>query len=336
MNKLSKVSFFLFVTMYNYLWFRILLFNYFYNEFGSMGVFYTGILAILVLVFFGAMPEKLMTKAYEERYKKSWFKYFYAIILILEGVFCVSFCAYLISDIFIHGANYWMILLGIAFVITTLSRLLPKDVMEISTLFNIVGYVILFFCFIYLPALDFTNLYPTTKMDGIALLLLSFMMIGDNLTLLIHKKDVGFQKMNFILAILMAIFFLGFEYVLLICSSGTEFFKGLDYVGFIFFSIEPVSKYIGNFDFSYIFYILISCIFKYSYNLSLIRTETTLSGKFVNVAVFILLFVLGLVNYYFIPIDETMIRICYILTSFSFLILFWFIKECYFVRRIKE
>lgn len=334
--KLSKVSFFLFVTIYNYLWFRMLLFNYFYNNFGSMGILYVLLLIILVIVFYTALPKRIYQTDYEKKFQKSWIKTLYTFMLYLESIFSISFCAYLLSDIFIMKANFGIILFGIIFAVIVLSRLIPKDVMELSTLFNIIGYIVLCLSFLYIPNLDYSNLLPFKKLDSWALLSISIMMIGDNLTLLIHKKDVNFSKLSFILALFIAIFFLGFEYFLLICSSGTEFFKDINYVGFICFSIEPVSKYIGSFDFSYIFYILISCIFKYAYNLSVIRHSVNLSNKFVGIISFALLFSLGMVCYYFIPINKGLLDICFILTCSSIIILFWFIKECYFVRKSKE
>lgn len=61
MTKLSRVSFFLFVTIFNYLWLRIVMFQYFYNEYGSMGLYYTVIIGIAMLLIFVFLPKKIIT-----------------------------------------------------------------------------------------------------------------------------------------------------------------------------------------------------------------------------------------------------------------------------------
>ena len=64
MTKLSSSMFFLFVTIFNYLWLRIVMFQYFYNEYGSMGLYYTVIIgiAMLLILFF---TKKLLHYAYK-------------------------------------------------------------------------------------------------------------------------------------------------------------------------------------------------------------------------------------------------------------------------------
>ncbi|MDE6656740.1 MAG: hypothetical protein K2J85_07100, partial [Anaeroplasmataceae bacterium] len=77
-----------------------------------MGIYYTVLLAILMLVSLALLPKRLMLHDYGESFKKSIFKYFYSIILLLENIFGVCFCVYLLSRIFIPSGNYY-IMLGI-------------------------------------------------------------------------------------------------------------------------------------------------------------------------------------------------------------------------------
>ena len=117
MTKLSRVSFFLFVTIFNYLWLRIVMFQYFYNEYGSMGLYYTVIIGIAMLLIFVFLPKKLLHYAYEDAFKKSYFKYFYFAIKILETIFGLSFCVYLLSKIFIPTGNFY-IMMGLMLIIS--------------------------------------------------------------------------------------------------------------------------------------------------------------------------------------------------------------------------
>lgn len=336
MSKLSKVSFFLFVSAYNYIWFRIIIFNSLYNRVGNMGFLYTIILAVLMLLFFSILPKKLINKDYRERFNKSYFKFLYSTILLLESIFSISFCAYLLSKVFIPKANFLIIITGIILAILILSKFSPKDVIELSTLFNIAGYSILLFSFIFLPNLDLSVLLPFQSINWLIILFFLWLIISDNLTLILNKKDISFNKLNFILGIFIAVFFLALEYFLLICIAGVDFFKDINWVGFICFSIEPVSRYIGSFDFAYIFYILVSCIFKYAYNTSLVRDSINISSKAFSFIIALTFLSLGILSYYTIPMDNQLLMIACILISLSGMVLFWMLKECYFVRTTKE
>lgn len=336
MTKLSKVSFFLFVSVYNYIWLRIILFDYVYNHLGSMGLFGIILLIVVILLFFLLMPKKLLAKNYAESFKKSYFKYFYFIILILECIFGIAFCSNLLVNIFIRGSNPFVIVLFICMVIAILSKVKPSEVMEISTLFNILGYFLLFISLSLFPNLDWTVLLPFKSISYIYLPVFAVMLLADNFSLLICKDNQRFTKLNFIMGIFTALFFVALEYLMLICSAGAEFFKGINVVGFICLSIQPLTKYLGNFEFAYIYFILISCIFKYSFNISVIRNSLSLKPLGMTILFFILLSVLVLTSLFFIPINDKMNWMIGSLLMVSFVMIFWFIKECYFVRKPKE
>lgn len=336
MTKLSRISFFLFVSVYNYLWLRILLFPYFYNTYGNMGLYYIAILAIAILLAFVFLPKKLMLHNYEEAFKKSNFKYFYSIIILLENIFGVAFCVYLLSKIFIPTGNYYIMLGFITVALVAISYYQPKDIMEISTLFIIFGYSVLVLTLFFYPNLDISLLLPIRQTSIIALPIFGVLFFGDNLTFLVNKKDVQFSKLNFIMAIFISFLLLGVEYFILITNAGDTYFKGLNWVGFISLSIEPISKYIGNFEFAYVFYILICCIFKCSYNLSLLRNSIDIHKHFMS-GILILMFIsLCIVCFLCIPMEGIFLWVVAVLMLCSFSILFWFIKECYHARKTEE
>lgn len=336
MPKLSKISFFLFVSVFNYLWLRILMFPYFYNAYGNMGVFYIGIFSVMVILCLVCIPKKMMAYQYEESFKKSNFKYFYYTLVILETIFGVAFCTYLLSKIFISNGNFYIMIGCIALVLVALSYYQPKDVMEISTLFIIAGYSILTLSLFFYPNLDISLLFPIRHTNIIALPIFTILFLGDNLTFLINKKDIQFTKLNFIMAILVSLILFGVEYFILLTNAGDTFFRGLNWVGFISLSIEPISKYIGNFEFAYIFYILISCIFKYAYNLSLLRSSININKTILSIILFLTTVILCIVCYLCIPMENFYMVIVSGIILLSFSILFWFIKEYYYVRKAKE
>lgn len=336
MTKLSKISFFLFVTGYNYIWLRVLVFNYFYNEFGGMGIYYTAIMAVAVVLLFALVPKKLMHHNYEEAYKKSYFKYFYSIIILLENIIGIVFSVYLLSRIFIPTANFYVMLVIVSLAVVALSYYRPKDIMEISTLFFIVGYGILMLSLFFYPDLDVTLLLPFKSLNYWVLPFFAIVFFGENLIFLIDKREVTFSKLNLIMAVFVSLLLFGAEYFILICNAGDTIFKGISWVGFISLSIEPISKYIGNFDFAYIFYILICCIMRNAYNMSIVRNNMDIHHKFMSVLLLATVVILGSVSFLFIPFNHFAYMVVAILLITSSSIFVWFLKECYYVRKVKE
>lgn len=312
------------------------MFPYFYNTYGNMGIYYAVILAVVILVAYMILPKRLILHKYEESFKKSNYKFFYSFILLLENIFGVTFCVYLLSSIFIPTGNFYIMLGLIATVLVALSYYQPKDVMELSTIFILIGYFILTLTLFFYPNLDVSLLLPFRETSMLAIPVFAVLCFGVNLTFLINKKDMNFSKMNFVMAIFVSFILFIAEYFILVTNSGDTYFKGLNWVGFISLSIEPITKYIGNFEFAYVFYILISCIFKYSYNLSLIRSSLDLNNKLVSTSLFAMLVILGSVCFLCIPMEGFFLKVVTVLMLCNITILFWFIKECYYVRKTKE
>lgn len=336
MTKLSKVSFFLFITIYNYLWLRVVFFYIFYNNFGNMGFFYIIALAALTALLIWIIPNKLLSKNYLSSYKKSYFKFFNNGLLLLEGIFGICFAGYILSTILIPGANFYVIIGLIILCITIISNLSPKEVIDISTLFAFGGFIILTISMLLIPKLDASYIFPVKELVPLWAVLFTILFLADDFTILIDKDDVAFSKLNYILAILASIILFGLDYFLLLASSGDIFFKDVNWVGFVCLSIEPVSKYFGNFDFAYIYFVVMSCIFKYAYNMSLVKKSLKLSPKLVSIVLSIALFTLACVAFNFIPMDNKFLLIVSLVILLTFSLLFWFIKECYFVRKVKE
>lgn len=329
MPKLSKISFFLFTSVYNYIYLRSIIFPFFYNNYGNMGLYYTGIIIVGIALLYLLTPLKFIVN-----YNKSSFKYFYNIILLIEASLGISFCVYLLSKIFISKGNFYIMLGCIISVIGILSSNKPKDVINISTLFIIVGYLVLFLTLFFYPDLDFSLILPIKKNNILSIIFFIVLLYLDNLKLLIYKEELNFSKSNFILAILFAITLFGIEYLILLTNSGDTYFKGLNWLGFISLSIEPITKYLGNFDFAYVFYIIVSCVFKYGYNLSLVK-ESIKNNRAINAVVYIILFILCIVWYRYIRFDELYFRITMGAVLISISLLAWFIKEYMYARKAK-
>lgn len=248
----------------------------------------------------------------------------------------IIYCSYLLSEIFILKSNFYIILFFLILTIFILSMYNHTDIINISTLFIIIGYLILFLTLFFYPNLDISLLFPIKFNDNYFPIFIFILLIFfDNLKLLIYQEKIKSFKKIYILGIISSILLNSLEYFILITNSGDTYFNGLNWIGFISLSIEPISKYLGNFDFAYVYYIVVCCIFKYSYNFSLIK-ESIKNNKLINFSLFILTTILCLIFYKFIKINDTFLGILTFILLISISLLFWFIKEYLYARKIER
>lgn len=336
-TKLSKVSFFFYLLVYDYIWIRAVLFPYFYNHFGSMAFFYSILLALLVGILLALIPKKVFHFDYEKPYLQSKFKYFHNFLLALESLVGISFCSYVLSTVFVENVNILLLLFGIGIVISILSFLKPSDIIQIATLFSIVGMFLVAFSFIYYVKIDPSLLLPIRYVAWYAVPIFSVMMIADNLTiLLIDRESIQLSKPLVLLPILVSLGFFSFEMFMLQTSAGSELLKDVNWVGFVCLSFKPVTKYVGNFDFAYIACIVICCVFKYALNWSVIRNSYAHKKKSANWIICALLVLGSWLCYLLVPTGQPFFMVTSVLLLLGILILFWHFKEVYYVRRVKK
>lgn len=336
-SNLSKVSFFLYVFSYNYIWLRILLFPILYNTYGSMAFFYAVVLCLSLTFILYLFPKKIFKFNYVEQYKKSFFKHICNLLLAVESFVGISMCAILITHIFISDAEPIPIIIGFCLIISILSKLKTSDVIQISTWFTLLGFFLIIISFSYFISIDATMILPFKTITWFTIPFYVLVILGDNVTLLLlDKEQFKSSKSIYVIPIVVAMLSFSFELFMLLCSAGSELFKDLPWVGFICLSIQPVTRYIGNFDFAYIYCIIICCIFKYSFNWSVIRNSFKKIRKWEPYLTGILLVTGTILAYFFIPVSSEVLRwLCFILIA-GLLLLLWMFKEVYYVSRNKK
>ena len=155
--------------------------------------------------------------------------------------------------------------------------------------------------------------------------------ICDNFKMLINKNSLSVRKSTFVLPVVLSLLLCMVEYGLLIMTVGDKALVDISYIGFLELSFMPVTKYIGDFNFVYIYLLLICCVFKNGFNLSLIKNSLSLNKNVFNL---IIVFVLTFCS--IIILNSIEISMLY---PYLFLIvllninIFWMIGKCYFVRK---
>lgn len=333
MTKLSRVSLFLFILTYNYLLLRVIIFDYSYNYMEGLGIIAILIVMGLIIGINLILPKSLFQIDFFKSYKKSIYKYFHLFQTIVEAVLLITFSANLLANIFIQDAIFHIILLVILVVICFISNSSSSDCIEIGTMFGLIGNVFLIISLIFMPKLDYSYL-RIGQINYLLILAFFLMLFSDNIQLLLNEEKSVLSKPLYISAIAFSLSLILIEYFILICTSGSKYFNGLEYIGFISFLIKPVTRYIGNFEFVYIFFIVVAIVFRYSFKFSLLKRAFNLSNKVFNLVLLILLFVSSSLLEFFYPKNYLVIIIMTV--SSGILIFLWFIKEMYNVKKFER
>lgn len=330
MRKTSKVSFFLFVFFYNYLWLRILIFPKLYDGFGTTGFL---LLCIIILVLIGIillLPKKLFISNFADQYNKSLIKWINCFLFSMETIISICFIGFFLNKIFIEGSNLYVLFLLIGLTIIFVSNLLPYEIIDISTLFNFGGLLLIIISLFVTPKLEVEYLFIVEDINIWFIILFSLFIIFDNFKLLLNKESLSISRISFLLPLILSVCGCAMEYGFLIMTVGEHALTNLSYIGFIELSFMPVTKYFGDFNFVYIYLLLICGIFKNAFNVSLIKNSTNLNKNFINV-ILVSLFVISAA----IIINTTNIKVlypCLFLIVVVNISVFWMIGKCYFVR----
>ena len=331
MKKTSKISFFFFIFFYNYLWLRILAFPVLYNKYGSSGfimlVFIMlGIIGITLLI-----PNNIFKLDLSNQLSNSFYKWINSAFIILEIITSVCFISYFINSIFIEESNIYVLFILLGISIVFVSNLLPNEIIDISTLFYITGLVLILLSLFITPKLEIEYLFKKRDISIISIVLLTVFLLFDNFKILINKEHLNVNKGIFLIPIIASVLLCISEYAFLLMTVGDEALSGLNYIGFLELSFMPVTKYFGDFNFVYIYLLLICCVFKNGFNLSVVKNSIILNKNVVNIITTILLVIGSIILLNCVEIEKLYMWV------FMFIVLnisiFWMIGKCYFVRK---
>lgn len=330
MKKTSKISFFLFVFFYNYLWLRILIFPNLYNNFGTTGfiMFIFIMLGIISITLF--IPKKIFKINFSKQYNDSWYRWLNCLLIILETIINICFTVYFLNKVFIEESNIYMILILIGIGVILVSNLLPNEIIDLSTLFHICGLVLIGISLIVTPKMEIDYLFIVKDINVWFIVIFVSFIIVDNLKILINKDFLDIQKSNFIMPIIFSILLCIIEYGFLIMTVGDKALLKLTYVGFLELSFMPVTKYFGDFNFVYIYLLLICVVFKNSFNVSLVKNSIDLNKNVFNLILIFVLFLCSTIILNCIEISRLYLYLVLVVLLNAGI--FWMIGKCYFVR----
>lgn len=329
-NKMSKISLFLFIIYYNYLPLRFILFPYIYNNYGNAGIFVILSIIIISFIIFLIIPKKIYLFDYLNKFQVSKIKIIIKPLLFIRTILGISCATYILNTMFFSDYPAFLVLAGFIIVISIISNSKPSSVIQISTLFSIAGLMIYGLYFYDFINMDITQIHYY-DMNIFIIILISLGLVIDNLIILLSNKDnLKTNKLTIVSAYIISALIFSCEYLVLILTSGDIIFLDNPLSGFIPLSIQPVSRFNGNFKYVYILMIVVSTVFKFSFYNSIIINKNKYSTKsFIHS---IILFALSLFFLSFFKKNTDILNFLYVPVLVLIILPIWFIKEAKNVR----
>lgn len=273
--KLSKVSLFFFVFNYFYLYFRMYLFPFLFNNYNSISYIYFMSIIIFIIILILLLPKKLFNLNLNKIFLKSKFKYIYYPYTLIRIGISLYLTSLLLKETFFLNNNLLLLVIGLFIGIIVLSLSSNKDIIDISTFFYILIFVVTIFSLLDIANLDFSLLKSnvTFDLEHKFILLIFPIMIDIIILISTNNSHISFTKLNIIIPLILSVILVLFEYYILLLASGKYLFLNYIYVGFVSLSIQKLSILVGNLSFLYILTIIISLSFKASYLLSNFRIK---------------------------------------------------------------
>ena len=270
MYKLSKVSFFIFTFFYNYLWLRILLVRYLYNDFKESGWLILLIIIVMISFILIILPKKILNFNYLHFLDIMPIKVIYTLLNILEVGMLIGFGVNVLSKEFIIESNPFIMILVVSICIMLIGKLKHFEIINLSTLFYLFGVVLIVFSLFFVTNInkEVYDLFIVNNSNFLSAILLGLIIVINNFKIILNKEGLYFKKNVFIIAVIFSLLFLLIEYGLLIIRAGGILFKDINHVGFLCLSFMPVTRYLGDFNFIYIYLIIISLVFKSGFDIT--------------------------------------------------------------------
>lgn len=329
MYRLSKISLVIFTLFYNYLWLRILFVYYLYNNNHFNGWMLAFILLVIVSIILIIIPSKIFNYNYIVTLNKTRFKLIYQLINIFEIAILVNYCSYLLSDKLIPNGNNFIIMFIFVVGIMFVGKLKSYEIINLSTNYYLLGIILIIFS-LFLGVNFNKEIYDLFVLDinnSLSVIGVGLIVIMNNFKIIIDKNGLYFNKKNYVLGVVLGMTTSLIEYGILLIKSGHIMFSGIDNVGFLCLSFMPVTRYLGDLNFIYIYLIIVSLVFRCGFDISNLN-----KNKF-----YYLFGMLIIVICIFLNIIRNSLNIlgCIILTFETIIYLILIVSEI-IVRRIKN
>ena len=176
MYKLSKVSFFIFTFFYNYLWLRILLVRYLYNDFKESGWLILLIIIVMISFILIILPKRILNFNYLHFLDIMPIKVIYTLLNILEVGMLIGFGVNVLSKEFIIESNPFIMILVVSICIMLIGKLKHFEIINLSTLFYLFGVVLIVFSLFFVTNInnEVYDLFIVNNSNFLSAILLQF------------------------------------------------------------------------------------------------------------------------------------------------------------------
>ncbi len=292
---LQPFSLFLFLFSQNYVLYNYLLMPSIYNEYGHNG-YQTLIWGILITTILIMLIPKIAFKR-DNSYKinKSIFKYPLILYLILVIILVFTISLRIITKLYFPTQNIYFFVITMGYAIYVFSKLGKDSIINAPTILLLIPIPIIIFSYFYSQSKDFMNLLPfnviyPTSMKTI--LFFIFIIIDNFVILLLDHKKTFPSKIVFFSATILFLLFLIVENIMIVGIIGEKYFANYEFLGFLLFSLQTISRYVGNFEFINLYFVVLLCILKCSLYISIIIGFIPAPKKVLTRRLFVLLLII--------------------------------------------
>ena len=192
MYKLSKVSFFIFTFFYNYLWLRILLVRYLYNDFKESGWLILLIIIVMISFILIILPKKILNFNYLHFLDIMPIKVIYTLLNILEVGMLIGFGVNVLSKEFIIESNPFIMILVVSICIMLIGKLKHFEIINLSTLFYLFGVVLIVFSLFFVTNInkEVYDLFIVNNSNFLSAILLGLIIVINNFKIILNKEGL--------------------------------------------------------------------------------------------------------------------------------------------------
>lgn len=273
---IRPISQFIAIIFHNYILFKFFLIRNIYDKYGNMSYLYIIILMLITFLICLSINRKKANGIYNLVMKKWYIKYPLIVYFVISNILVGIMAIRIIEGNFFNNYNVLLFVATLFFSTFIMSKIKTTGIINILTI--PACFYFLFFLItniINYDIKDYTLLLPFEyiKVPSLKIITTSIFLIIDNCIFFLLRKDAkeDLSPRTLFFAIFIWLSLVLVEVINITALAGYNYLYGYEYIGFLSYAVQQTFKYIGNFEFVYIYLITMFSVFKITFNITLMK-----------------------------------------------------------------
>lgn len=291
-------SLFIAIVFNNYIVFKFFLNQKIYQLYGHMGYIFIIILMIISFLLMLTFNDKRLNNVYSVVNNNKIVRLLLNIHFSISSIITLTLSARILVMNFFPSDNVIFFIVPLILVSIYMTKIKTVGVINIITipaLFYFIFFIVTNIVNITLK--DYSLLLPFKMIEfpSFEIIIISLFTLFDNYLFYTCGNDLKkpFKRKYVFLANLLFLVFELVELINITALAGNNFLYDYEFIGFLSYSVMQTFKYIGDFQFIYIYLITLFTLFKINFNHSMIMHTTTKKKAYIEyfiilIAVFVM------------------------------------------------